>query len=128
VKDRKSGFCLGDRYQVTTGELSAAPYAPVYTGRCGLGRPGVTHVLEGISVGYGDDYAAYLEYQDLPLTGLPDGRYILVHQVNADRHLKELSYANDAASLLFDLRWLSGEPHLRVIAVCPDSELCEPRS
>ncbi len=124
VRDQKSGFCLGDRYQVRARRLAAAPRKPVYTGRCGLGHRHLAHVREGISVGYGDDYAAYLEYQDLPLEGLPDGRYLLVHRVNADRHIKELSYTNNAASLLLDLRWQDGEPHLRVLAACPDSDNC----
>src|SRR4051794_28878658 len=61
VTDRKSGFCLGDRYRVTTLELAAAPVEPVYRGRCGLRRYDLLHMREGISVGYGDDYAAFLE-------------------------------------------------------------------
>jgi hypothetical protein len=124
VRDHKSGFCLGHRYPDTTRRLPAAPPEPVYTGRCGLGQSHLTHVREGISVGYGDDYAAYLEYQDLPLDGLPDGRYLLVHRVNVDRRIKELSYANNAASLLLDLRWRDGEPYVRVLAACPDSDDC----
>jgi hypothetical protein len=79
---------------------------------------------EGISVGWGDDYAAFLEGQDLPIGGLPNGRYLLVHRVNADRHLAELSYANNAASVLIDLRWRGGEPYLQVIATCPDTDRC----
>jgi Lysyl oxidase len=124
VRDRKSGFCLGDRYEVRTRWLSAAPQEPVYTGRCGLGSPNLAHVREGISVGFGDDYAAYLEYQDLSLDGLPNGRYVLVHEVNVERRIKEMSYANNAASLLFDLRWQAGEPYVRVIAACPGSDDC----
>ena len=79
---------------------------------------------EGISVGYGDDYSAFLEGQDLPLDGLPDGRYVLVHRVNADRGLKELTYANNAASVLLDLRWQNGQPSLRVLARCRDTADC----
>ena len=48
-------------------------------------------IREGISVGYGDDYAANLEGQYLPLTGVADGRYVLVHRVNADRRIRELA-------------------------------------
>jgi hypothetical protein len=124
VRDQKSGFCLGDRYPVAKPRLPAAPTGPVFTGRCGLGRPHVAHLREGISVGYGDDYAAYLENQDLPLDGLPGGRYLLVHRVNVDRRIQELSYANNAASLLLDLRWQNGEPYVRVLAACPDSDDC----
>jgi hypothetical protein len=124
VRDHKSGFCLGDRYPVTKPRLPAAPPGPVFTGRCGLGQPHIAHLREGISVGYGDDYAAYLEYQDLPLDGLPDGRYLLVHRVNVDRRILESSYANNAASLLLHIHWQGGEPYVRVLAACPDSDDC----
>ena len=70
---------------------------------------------EGISVGYGDDYSGFLEGQDLPLDGLPDGRYVLVHRVNANEKLREISYANNAASVLLDLRWENGQPQLHAL-------------
>jgi hypothetical protein len=125
VQDQKTGFCLGDRYRVTTRAVPAAAPQPVYTGRCGLSDPDLLQVRAGISVGYGDAYSAYLEGQDLPLDGLPAGRYVLVHRVNADRRLKELSYANDAASVLLDIRWQSGKPYVRVLALCPDTARCD---
>ena len=62
-------------------------------------------IQEGISVGYGDDYPANLEGQYLRLSGLAAGRYVLVHRVNGARHLQELDYRNNAASLLLQLRW-----------------------
>ena len=69
VRDRKSGFCLGDRYRIDR-RLPAAPAEPRYTSRCGLAAPGLFGLQEGISVGYGDDYPAYLEGQYLRLSGL----------------------------------------------------------
>jgi hypothetical protein len=125
VRDRKSGFCLGDRYRVTTLAVPAAVAKPVYTGRCGLTHPELLRVREGISVGYGDDYPAHIEFQDLPLKGLRDGRYVLVHQVNVDRSLRESNYANDAASVLFDLRWRDGKPLLRILRSCADTARCD---
>jgi hypothetical protein len=122
VRDRKTGFCLGDRYRAA--RARAAPSHPVYTGRCGLGQRGRLRMGEGISVGYGDDYSAFLEGQELPLDDLPGGRYVLVHHVNVDRRLKELSYVNNAASLLLDLRWSRGAPHMRVLATCPETDRC----
>jgi hypothetical protein len=124
VEDRKSGFCLGDRYPAAGNELPARPPAAVYTGRCGLERPGLLGVREGISVGYGDDYAAILEGQWLPLDGLRPGRYVLVHRVNADRSLRERSYGNNAASLLLRLRWLDGSPRIDIVAECPGTAHC----
>src|SRR4051794_5955713 len=103
VTDRKSGFCLGDRYAVAGPRLAGAPARPAITGRCGLRQTGLLQIREGISVGYGDVYSAYLEYQDLPLDGLPGGRYVLVHSVNVDGHLHEVTRDNDSASVLLDL-------------------------
>ncbi len=126
VDDRKTGFCLGDRYAVTTRELPARAPEPVYTSRCGLQRPGLLGIREGISVGYGDDYQANLEGQWLPLNDLRRGRYLLIHRVNADRRLRELSYGNNASSLLLRLRWRHREPRIDVLGVCPASERCAP--
>jgi hypothetical protein len=124
VADRKTGFSLGDRYRVPGLSLPHVPAAPVYTERCGLSQPELLEMSEGISVGYGDDYDAFLEGQDLPLDGLDAGRYVLVHRVNSDRGLRELSYANNAASLLIDLQWTGGQPQVRVIASCPGADHC----
>jgi hypothetical protein len=127
IRDRKSGFCLGDRYRVTTRSVPQAPPHAAYRTRCGLTHPELLHVREGISVGYGDFYAGHLEYQDLPLDGLRDGRYVLVHRANADRRLRESEYGNNAASVLLDLRRHDGVPSLQVVATCPDSARCDPR-
>ena len=96
VTDRKTGFCLGDRYRARGRALRAQPPEPVYTGRCGLERTALLGLTEGISVGYGDVYDPNLEGQSLRLTGLDAGRYRLVHRVNVGRRLHESSYANNA--------------------------------
>jgi Lysyl oxidase len=127
VADRKSGFCLGDRYPVRTLPLVGKPLEPKYRSRCGLDRPGLLGIREGISVGYGDDYSANLEGQYLPLKGLSPGRYLLVHTANADQRILESSYDNNAASLLIRLSRHRGRPHVRVLGVCPESEHCAPR-
>jgi hypothetical protein len=125
VTDRKTGFCLGDRYRTRDRALPAQPPTPRYTGRCGLGATGRLHLVEGISVGYGDDYPANLEGQSIPLTGLPAGRYVLIHSVNVQRRLRETDYGNNAASLLLRLQWRAGAPSLRVLRRCPNTELCQ---
>src|SRR5258707_1348495 len=60
VRDRKSGFCLGDRYHAPGPPLPKAPAQPLVTGHCGLYEPTLLSVSEGISVGYGDIYPAYV--------------------------------------------------------------------
>lgn len=126
VRDRKTGFCLGDRYGVEEPIPAATASEPRYTSRCGLGQPARLGITEGISVGFGDDYAANLEGQYLKLTGLKAGRYLLVHRVNGDGKLRELDHANNAASLLLRLRWRRGVPHISVLASCPDRATCAP--
>jgi hypothetical protein len=125
VTDRKTGFCLGDRYRIRGRALPAEPPAPRYTSRCGLGATGRLRLVEGISVGYGDDYRANLEGQSLPLTGLAAGRYVLVHRVNVRRRLRETDYGNNAASLLLRLQWRAGAPRIRVLRRCPGTERCD---
>ena len=125
VADRKTGFCLGDRYRARGGPFPAQPPEPRYTSRCGLGDSTRLELEEGISVGYGDDYPANLEGQSLPLTGLPGGLYLLVHRVNVGRPLRESDYSNNASSLLLRLRWRAGTPRLRVLRSCPDTRRCD---
>jgi hypothetical protein len=124
VRDRKTGFCLGDRYRITTPDLPARPEQKVYTSRCGLHQTGLLTVREGISVGYGDNYTAFLEGQSLPLNGLRSGRYVLVHRVNVERRFREVTYDNNASSVLLDLRWRHRVPVLRALAYCPDTDRC----
>ena len=124
--DRKTGFCLGDRYSIAR-RLPAAPPEPVYSGSCALNQPERLRLKVGISVGYGDDYAAFLEGQDLKINDLPGGRYVLVHRVNVDQGLRELLYRNNAASVLLHLRWRGGTPSVRVLERCPYTDACDRR-
>ena len=124
--DEKTGFCLGDRYEVGV-RLSRAKPTPTYTQECGKGRRDLLRLREGISVGYGDDYDAHLEGQNFDITGLPAGRYLLVHRVNRGRRLLESDYSNNASSMAFELTWPRGEkaaPSLQVIRRCPDKATC----
>jgi hypothetical protein len=123
-RDRKTGFCLGDRYRTLAPLAGPSPATPPFTSNCGLHQPGRLTVTEGISVGYGDDYTANLEGQYIGLSGLPGGRYVLAHEVNTDHGLRELNYDNDAASILLSLHWLRGTPSVRVLATCDHSANC----
>jgi hypothetical protein len=127
-RDRKTGFCLGDRYDARPDErLRGDPGRPVLTGECGRGRPGLRTLSQGISVGYGDDYDPLLEGQYLDVTRLPAGRYELVHWANADRRLQESDYGNNAASIVVQLAWPEGfarPPSISVVARCGDGRRC----
>jgi len=117
--DEKTGFCLGDRYRIAS-PPGAAPPEAIWVGECGRGRTRLLRLRQGISPGYGDDYVPALEGQLVDLTGVPAGRYLLVHRVNADRSIRESSYRNNAASALLELRRRT----VRILARCPDSAGC----
>ncbi len=126
--DRKTGFCLGDRYD-SSRSFVHKPRRAVITGRCRLYEPGARSVAMGISVGYGDDYHGYLEGQSFDVTGLPAGRYELVHRVNGNGRLRETRYSNNAASVLLRLSWPNGSddrPRADVLKRCPARERCLP--
>jgi Lysyl oxidase len=64
-RDRKTGFCLRDRYPTP----AALDKKPVWTGQCRRGHPEARTVSEGISVGFGDDYVPEKEGQSIDVTG-----------------------------------------------------------
>ena len=126
LRARKAGFCLGDRYEASGRmRLRGEPPAPVWTDECGKGRPDLLRLTEGISVGYGDDYAPFREGQFVEVTTLPAGRYVLVHLANPGRLLRESDYGNNAASVLLALRRPpGGTPTVDVLARCPARAVC----
>jgi hypothetical protein len=126
-RDRKTGFCLGDRYDTRpAARIENEPPAAVWTEECGRDEPELLSVAEGISPGYGDDYAPRLEGQYLDVTSVPAGRYLVVHRANPDRTIRESDYGNNAASVLIALRRTTGEtPTVRVLARCPHADRCE---
>jgi hypothetical protein len=123
--DRKTGFCLGDRLVAPDqGPLPAKPPFGEFGSNCGFDSPQLLTMEEGISVGYGDDYGPQLEGQYVDLTRLPAGRYVLAHRVNADGALEEKTLANNASSVLIDLRYRRGVPRVTQVERCPLSATC----
>ena len=126
LRDRKTGFCLGDRYRVEQA-LPGRPLRSRYSDRCGKGAPRLLSIREGISIGWGDNYSPHLEGQELDLTELPAGRYVLVHRVNPTRDIRESDYSDNASSLALDLTWPRGRtspPRIDVVARCPGTTAC----
>jgi hypothetical protein len=126
LRDRKTGFCLGDRYRAPA--VPGAALSGTFTDECGKNQPKLLRLREGISVGFGDDYKPHLEGQELEITTLPPGRYLLVHRVNTGRRLLERDYRNNVASILFELSWPRGRklpPRIDVVARCPGTAACQ---
>jgi hypothetical protein len=115
VRDHKSGFCIADHYGTAIG----VPHGPPrFLGNCAQFDPSATDVEEGASVGYTDRYPAFFHGQQLDISGLKNGRYWLVHIANEDFHLRELRYDDDAASVLIQLTWSGGTPHVATLRSC----------
>ena len=132
--DQKTGFCLGDRYDTDPGvRLPGEPPKPgVYdvppTGDwCGQDDPRRSRLTMGLSVGYGDNYQAFLDGQSIDVTDVPEGEYYLVHRVNAE--VRERDYSNNASSVLLELRRPNGPnepPAITVLRSCADTARCSP--
>ena len=106
--DRKTGFCLGDRYEIQL-QLGRAEPEPTYTEECGKGQRGLLRLREGISVGYGDDYDAHLEGQSFDVTGLAGRPLPAGAPRQRGRVLRETDYSNNASSMSFELGWPNGK-------------------
>jgi TolB protein len=129
ARDGKSGFCLIDRWGRTLPEiLGTGP--PRFAGDCGTRQPRARRVELGTSVGYIDRYPAFFHGQELNVTPLPAGQYVLVHRANSERKIRELAYSNDSASVLLQLMWPNGRrsaPRISILQRCDGSERCPPR-
>jgi hypothetical protein len=96
-RDRKQGFCLGDRYQLSPNKrMPHQPRLPAYPGYCGKDRSELLKMVEGITVGWGDNYPANIEGQYIDITGIAPGRYLLVHRIRAGGLLQTYPY-NDVS-------------------------------
>ena len=126
--DRKTGFCLGDRFPIAGADkLPGFNPTPLQGDTCGLGQPGLLSLFAGISTGYGDRYEAHIEGQYIDITDAPSRKYVLVHRVNVDGKIAELDYTNNASSVLFSLNWLNGRdelPRVQVLRRCPGTATC----
>lgn len=143
VTDRKTGFCLGDRYAVAdrlphrpddlgTPEGKLAEY--LRQNRCGHHAPEALEVVVGVSVGYGDDYLHTVDFQWLDLTRVPSGVYDVLNVVNGDRSLVEKSYDNNTSSMAISLQWPGGAtepparitspPAVKLLRSCPGQPTC----
>jgi hypothetical protein len=129
--DQKEGFCLIDGSRMPT-SLYDGPVAPQHwlfdpDHFCEKDNPDATHMNEGLSVGWTDTYTPFRGGQDVVVSGVPAGRYYLVHQVNKNGAIQELNPDNDVATATVDLSWPSGPdalPKVVVLRTCFASATC----
>jgi dipeptidyl aminopeptidase/acylaminoacyl peptidase len=126
-RDRKSGFCLADHWAHAPGRFLNEPRSPFFKDYCERGRPDTLAVYQGTSVGYTDRYPSHFHGQNLDLTGIAAGDYVLVHRANRSLLFRELRYENNAASLRIRVTWPGGAsnpPRVSVLRTCPNSDRC----
>jgi len=93
----KISFCLLDNAKINT-RLPNAPKKAVYQS--------CNQFVQGISVGWGDTYAYFLDGQSIDFTGNPSGDYLLTIEVNpfdpvaGKRHLVESNMTDNIACAL----------------------------
>lgn len=88
---QKTSFCLMDTDRVNH-RLDGASKKAVYNTCSGA--------VQGISVGWGDKYGYQLAGQEIDVSGLPDGDYNLVIDVNPLRHLIESDYSDNTSEVI----------------------------
>ena len=123
VRDRKTGFCLADRYGLAR-RLVARVTDAFFLGNCAASEPGALSVKQGTSPGFTDLYPAHFHSQNVELRGLPAGTYVLVHRANPTLQLEEIDYTNNDASLRIRLTWTGAAPRVETLRTCPDDDDC----
>jgi WD40-like Beta Propeller Repeat/Lysyl oxidase len=127
LRDRKSGFCLTDRWGNAAAGFNGRRRRPVYTDYCARGNTKARAVLQGTTVGYSDVYPAHFHGQNLNVARIPAGIYVLVHRASPNLLVRELRYENNAASIRIRLSWPNGrsqQPAIRILRRCPATERC----
>jgi hypothetical protein len=71
--------------------------------------------LQGISVGWGDDYHQSTEGQELDISGAPAGTYYLVHRADPENHWLEADETNNLAWVKFALSRQGANPKVTVL-------------
>ncbi len=128
ARDGKSGFCLLDRWGHALRRPGIVPGPPRFVGDCAALQPEARRVDEGSSVGYTDRYPGFFHGQDIDITGLQPGLYVLVHRANPQRRIRELRYTNDDASALIRISPVNpatGAPMATIVRRCPSSDRCQ---
>jgi hypothetical protein len=124
--DVKTGFCLGDRHRITDRRIPGAVSDPRFVVNCGKSKPRLRKVREGISVGWYDNYDAYLEGQYIDITKVPAGQYVLIHRANHKKRIRETNYDNNASSALIEIRRTgNGKPRAEILERCSSEPDCE---
>ena len=95
TRSDKMSFCLWD---VRANDLTRenAPQTREYTSVC-------SSRFQGISVGWEDTYLARVEGQEIDISSVTDGIYLLEYEVNPDRNVEESDYDNNSGGVKIEI-------------------------
>jgi len=85
----KTTFCIMDTNHIDAG-LAGSPSSPGYT-TCDAS-------VQGMSVGWGDEYGSHLDGQSIDVTGLPDGSYNLKIEVDPKNRIVESDESDNVSN------------------------------
>jgi hypothetical protein len=85
----KTTFCIMDTNHIDAG-LAGSPSSPEYT-TCDAS-------VQGMSVGWGDEYGSHLDGQSIDVTGLPDGSYNLKIEVDPKNRIVESDESDNVSN------------------------------
>jgi Lysyl oxidase len=90
----KHWYCPNDdvAYNLT---LPGAPQTRVYRSSCGHGNTSLLSTIDGISVGWADNYPATTVNQYIDITGVPDGVYKLFSKADPRNYFLESNDSNN---------------------------------
>jgi hypothetical protein len=91
----KISFCLLDDEEIDL-DMERSPQEAYY-GKCRQ------DAIQGISVGWGDSYESFLPGQSIDISGVPDGEYWLVFDIDPDNLLEESDEDNNTSAVKLKL-------------------------
>lgn len=98
----KLSFCLWDEYEYDL-KLENAPRERKYLGVC-------NNEIQGISVGWSDVYEADIAGQEVDISKIPDGSYMIRSVINLDKKIMESNYDNNEATVFVKIEGADIEP------------------
>lgn len=118
----KQGLCLGDREPAREDIRTL----DAYNGECGKRRPDLLKLTQGLSPEWTDPYFPNVEGQELDITGLRSGRYVLVHRADPFRRLAESNESDNAASVAISIRRAraGATPRVKILRKCRARARC----
>lgn len=87
----KMSFCIWDQHSNDL-KIENAPQTRMYGYTCARN-------IQGMSVGWGDTYEANVDDQELNISSIADGDYILSYEVNPERKVLEKDYSNNRGEM-----------------------------